>query len=900
MSSIPRQSSIGPDSRTSPAASGEHGPLPDQIGRYRILGFIGRGGMGVVYEAEQDNPRRVVALKVVRSGALSAEMRRRFAQEAHVLGRLQHPGVAQIYEAGMASAEGGDQPYFAMERVRGRSLLEFAKKEGLGVRERLKLLGQIGEAVQYAHQQGVIHRDLKPGNVLVDERGRAKVLDFGVARATDADIQTTTLRTDVGQLVGTIPYMSPEQAGGDPAELDTRSDVYAMGVVAYELLTGRLPYRLPNSIPQALQVIREEEPSRMRDTAAGSSRRSRLLAGDIETVILKALEKDKNRRYSSMSAFVDDLQRVLNNEPISARPPSTWYQLRKFAARNRALVGGTAAVVVTLLLGVATSTWWALRATSAERDRARSLTAEKAARGEAERAQQEVERRLAETQAQSARLAARRGDWTAALKYYELAIAGGYTDRVEMELGRVEALYSVYRDSEALELAEQLGTRDDLGEHRGGVLLWLGYLTMNQLPGGTADGAEMIQEALDTGTLAPSDRAFALGLLDETMPEAAAHFYEAIEADPFNRRAVVMLGLIQLVLGRIEDGRREVKQALNLEPEDPVLHTLYALLSAVAGNDRAVEQSLARIADHVGKEHVAAIAAATVALGNAVDGLRAASEGRLPGQTDVTALVFEVTEAAVAIQRAADMDNNPLAEMGSMLPPCFARLSGGLVGALNTMAMGRYEQFVTTIDEWTRIAPSGHTFLLKGVVYLSAHRPDEAADAFTRASELPSFVDIRCLCALGVLGCELDLATAGRPFTREQILRGIDHDRIVALVHEFRDNCLETLNWTPLYVWELASLLIPMGEAELARDLAARALEHSPQDPQLLYTRAFADYHLGAYGPAIETLDTVLKLDPDSQPARDLRTHSLALLGKVGRPQEAVSPAPASTQPAAP
>ena len=211
---------------------------PERIGHYRIVREIGKGGMGVVYEAEQDNPKRTVALKVINAGIASSSRLARFFHETEVLGKLQHPGIAQIYEAGTFDVGAGEQPYFAMELIRGQPLNQYATINDLSTRQRLFLLAGIGDAVQHAHQRGVIHRDLKPNNILVDQSGQPRVLDFGVSRATDGDIQTTTLRTNIGQLIGTIPYMSPEQAGGDPDELDTRSDVYALGVVAYELLAG--------------------------------------------------------------------------------------------------------------------------------------------------------------------------------------------------------------------------------------------------------------------------------------------------------------------------------------------------------------------------------------------------------------------------------------------------------------------------------------------------------------------------------------------------------------------------------------------------------------------------------------------------------------------------------------
>jgi serine/threonine protein kinase/tetratricopeptide (TPR) repeat protein len=327
-------------------ASGDDPPRPESIGGYRVRRLLGRGGMGVVYEAEQDTPQRTVALKVINPGITHPSLLRRLEYEVAVLGRLHHPGIAQIYEAGTFDAGAGGQPYFAMELIRGRPLTEYALEEQLGVRERLRLVALVGDAVQHAHSRGVIHRDLKPGNILVDEHGQPKVLDFGVARATDSDIQTTTLRTDIGQLIGTIPYMSPEQASGDPDELDNRSDVYALGVLTYELLAGRLPYDLDRKmIHEAVSIIRDTRPVPL-------STVERRLRGDVETIVGTALEKDKERRYQTAAAFADDIRRYLSNETITARPPTLAYQLRTFARRHRPLVAATSAVFLILVVAL--------------------------------------------------------------------------------------------------------------------------------------------------------------------------------------------------------------------------------------------------------------------------------------------------------------------------------------------------------------------------------------------------------------------------------------------------------------------------------------------------------------------------------------------------------------------
>jgi serine/threonine protein kinase len=335
-------------------------PAATVVGHYTIRSVLGRGGMGAVYLAEQDKPRRTVALKLIRAGVASDALRRRFELEAEVLGRLRHPSIAQVYEAGIADTPSGKQPYFAMELVEGEPLDDYAYKNGLGTRARLELMSKIADAVHHAHQQGVIHRDLKPGNILVTADGQPKVLDFGVARATDADIQTTTLQTDIGQLIGTVPYMSPEQAAGDPKDLDTRSDVYALGVVTYELLVGRLPYELKDRmVHEAVRIIREEEPTRL-------STIDRALRGDVDTIVGTALMKEKERRYQSAAELGADIRRYLADEPISARPPSATYQLRKFARRNKTLVTGVAATFLVLVAGIIATSLALVRAIDAE------------------------------------------------------------------------------------------------------------------------------------------------------------------------------------------------------------------------------------------------------------------------------------------------------------------------------------------------------------------------------------------------------------------------------------------------------------------------------------------------------------------------------------------------------
>ena len=332
---------------------------PERIGRYRIVRMLGQGGMGIVYEAEQDRPHRTVALKVIQPGFAGPNLLRRFELEAEALGRLQHPGIAQIFEAGIADSGYGLQPYFAMELIHGEPLVQYAERHRLNVRQRLELMARICEAVQHAHQRGIIHRDLKPANILVEASGQPRVLDFGVARIADGDAQATR-QTEVGQIVGTLAYMSPEQLLGDPLDVDTRSDLYSLGVILFELLAGRLPYRIPGQLHETARVIRDTNPTRL-----GSVNRD--CRGDIETIVGKSLAKEKTRRYASAAGMAGDIRRYLKNEPIIARPPSTLYQLQKLARRHKGSVVAIVAVFLALAAGIVASTREAMRARTAER-----------------------------------------------------------------------------------------------------------------------------------------------------------------------------------------------------------------------------------------------------------------------------------------------------------------------------------------------------------------------------------------------------------------------------------------------------------------------------------------------------------------------------------------------------
>ncbi|MFT5050003.1 MAG: serine/threonine protein kinase/Tfp pilus assembly protein PilF [Chlamydiales bacterium] len=320
-----------------------------RIAGYQILRTIGEGGMGRVFEARASSPERRVALKMMRTGLGTAASQRRFEVEAEVLARLLHPGVAQVYVSGLwhdpERADAPPRPWFAMEFVPGaRSLLDHVRSSGCDLRQRMNLFLELCDAVEHAHQRGVIHRDLKSANVLVDRDGRVKVIDFGIARVEGS--QTDSLRTREGEVLGTLATMSPEQALGQWTEVDVRTDVYALGVLLYELAAGRPPYDLKGlSLPSALRVVCEDPPTRPGVRTADRT-------GDLDWIALRALEKERTRRYANVPELAADVRRFLAHEPVLAGPPTVRYRAAKFLRRHRLAVSAAVLVLTSLIAGI--------------------------------------------------------------------------------------------------------------------------------------------------------------------------------------------------------------------------------------------------------------------------------------------------------------------------------------------------------------------------------------------------------------------------------------------------------------------------------------------------------------------------------------------------------------------
>ncbi|MEM6692914.1 MAG: protein kinase, partial [Planctomycetota bacterium] len=384
------ETEIGSSTHPDNAGAREEGVVDECFGPFRLVELIGKGGMGAVYRAQQTEPvRRDVAIKLIRSGFDSQETRARFEAERQALALMDHPCIAKILDAGTTEA---GQLYFAMEWVQGVPLTVYCDEKRLPIEERLELFIQVCDAVQHAHQKGIIHRDLKPSNILVaDYEGKPvpKVIDFGLAKALHSESLTCdgSEFTQIGQIIGTYKYMSPEQAGLNNLDIDTRTDIYSLGVILYEQLVGELPLKEESyrgrSLIEVLELIRHQDTQRPslrmssiadeRKQAVVASRRidgrklSRELSGDLDWIAMKALEKDRDRRYDSAASFARDIGRYLSGDAVSARPPAARYRIRKFIRKRKAAVISAIGVGAALLVAMVGIAVFAVQARNSER-----------------------------------------------------------------------------------------------------------------------------------------------------------------------------------------------------------------------------------------------------------------------------------------------------------------------------------------------------------------------------------------------------------------------------------------------------------------------------------------------------------------------------------------------------
>jgi serine/threonine protein kinase len=538
--------------------------IPDRIGEFVVLGRLGEGGMGQVFLARQRHPDRPVAIKTMNPDlTISRTSIARFEAEAEYLARLHHDNIAQVYASGQRPTDHGPVPYLVMEWIKdGRSLTEFANAAGVGLEGRLRLFLQVTDAVTHAHQRGVIHRDLKPSNILVTTEvtpeGRCKVLDFGVARALEPQGEPAGDLTRRGELIGTLPYMSPEQACGRTDEIDVRTDVYALGVILFELVAGRLPFELPADRYEAVEMIVTALPPRLNALRPDVPR-------DLAAVVDAALAKSKERRYDSVAAFASDVRCVLEGRPVSTRPVSTWERGVYFVRRRKA----TAAAIGAVALGLLGSGSFGAKAYFAEKTAV-------AREHEATTAKRQRDALQAATIFQLGQQFAREGSWSAAMTKYDEALVAGYADPIEVQLAKVEALEGNGDVVAARRVIDELyGSNRDFGIHRARVLL--AYADRTKLAGSRSEafrGDDLLDEAIGLGTLSAADTEYAAALYARTAKLQLQHLRNALRHDSRHRRANEMIAPTLLVCGHPREALVAASEFRRLYPDDPAAQTI--------------------------------------------------------------------------------------------------------------------------------------------------------------------------------------------------------------------------------------------------------------------------------------------------------------------------------------
>lgn len=829
----------GSDPNSTPEGNTAPLLLPEIPG-LRIVSFLGRGGMGVVWLADQLATGRKVAVKFIRGGAAwggDAMARARFEREIELAARLDHPNIARVFDGGEADGE----PYCVMEFVEGSPVDEYARKNRLRPPEMLELMRMICEAVDHAHRRGVLHRDLKPTNILVTAEGMPKLLDFGLARAVDGDDRTLT---GDGALAGTPAYMSPEQARGDARAVDTRSDIYSLGVLFYRMLTGCFPYAVEGPIERVLGIVARSEVARPRS-------HDRSIAPDLEMFLLHALARLPGDRYASAGEMAEDIGRYLRHEPLAAGRTSTVYFVRKWVARHRfAFAAGIAA-----LAGLTTALTYHLATLGRERN-------------VAEAAQIQATASLHRFLSSGISEHMQRGDYTKALELIREAEGSDHPSTDELNFLRIEAKLAL-SDLSYIEEIDRLDRDSLLPQQKARLDFWRAQVLLDR--GDSEPAMEILRQAITAG-LPPMENSLAQALTSTTLAEAIPHYAKATALAPWRTTAQRDLALALLLSGRVDEARTRIRLCHLLFPGDGGVFILEALLEAFQGNAAEAKAIAGSMPDDTtgAKDFFVGVVGPFSVF--AADLVRAMyNSPRKTTDADQFAIVM-------AMMKIRGLSNGQESIPGmSGIPPLLTRSLVGLFDALNKFQVGDGDRAAAKLRETLAVCDEGMLWAMLGTLEQLSGNLQESLDALRKAQATPSlFADVGVVARLqeGVTELQIWIETK-------------DPTAIERAVAAFRDFYRSDL---PLEGVHQMALTAAMKSDDLL--FARQIAEAMPRDSaDQLLANAKIEYADGNSGKALIIAEKALALFPNDAAFRDLPDHIRSGTLEVTRPDSPTAPA---------
>ncbi len=822
---------------------------------YEILGVLGRGGMGVVYRARQVALKRPVALKMILSaGHAGDEALARFKVEAEAVARLRHPTIVQVFESG--SAEG--HPYLALEYIEGGTLSQKLRGTPLTAQEAAALSKRLAEGMQTAHTAGVIHRDLKPANVLLDGGSleHPKIADFGLAKTLDDD----SARTRTGQVMGTPSYMAPEQANGHLDQIGPRTDVYALGAILYELLTGRPPFR-GTSVLDTLEQVRTQEP-------VPPSHLLPTIPRDLESICLKCLQKEPQRRFGSAQEFAEDLGRFLDNRPTLARPTSRLEAAGKFARRNKVIVG----IFVTLLVATIVS------AVSAGIARSQRNEAKKQ---EAEAKKQEAE---AKKQVQLARIATLKlnqqtGRHRRAIELADEILAGNCDDEVEIRLLKLKSLMGVSRFPEAVEELTLL-KKLPLGNREGRVIL--DEVELDRKSSVDAK-TKRIQEAINKG-LPPGDLEYAQGLIAERAVDAVNLFQQAIKKDPYHYSSHQVLALLLTLIGRSRESRDIAIRGQALFPDDPTFPVTRAVSEAMEGRLAQARELVEQARPQMGDKFCELLKTSLEAFIFFQDWeglLSAVLEGKAEKILEnLWARLAPSAEQLMPWMAKERLNQNAeMIQLESVLSlPPFVKKSFGAVALPPAVLLGdvndeTYREVRKTADN----NQEGLTWFLLAMILTKKGQFAEASEAYEKAGRLPCVGgSLRRPSLFYGLACEV----AALKEEKDQAILQRLRSRAGEHLREYLDTGRPIKPVEGMY---LSIISLSVGNPEVCRLLLLRWADSDPGNQALPGYRMEVEYLNENFTEAYKLARDLVRANPKDERALEIRDKSLERLQKIAR-----------------